>query len=53
MERTHGDRDLGVDPSAGAGGLGGLGGLLGGDADPGELQDLLDELLRGLEAGQG
>ena len=53
MERTHGDRDLGVDPAAGVGGLGGLGDLLGGDAGPGELQDLLDEFLRGLGTDQG
>jgi hypothetical protein len=53
MERTHGDRDLGVDPTVDAGGLGGLGGLLGGEVDPEELQGLLDEFLRGLETGQG
>ena len=56
MERTHGDRDLAVDPSSGLGGLGGLGdlgsldGLLGGDgADAGRLQDLLDQFLNGVE----
>jgi hypothetical protein len=58
MERAHGDRDLGVDPSAGPGAglgdLGDLGGLLGGDgADAGELQDLLDQFLTGLESQQG
>lgn len=50
LERTHGDRDLGVDPAAGDGGLGGL---LGSDAGPGELQDLLGEFLSGLETNQG
>jgi hypothetical protein len=58
MERAHGDRDLGVDPSAGPGAglgdLGDLGGLLGGDgADAGQLQDLLDQFLTGLESQQG
>ena len=54
MERTRGDRDLAVDPSAGLGDLGDLGALLGGDsADAGELQDLLDQLLKGLENQQG
>lgn len=50
LERTHGDRDLGVDPAAGDGGLGGL---LGSEAGPGELQDLLGEFLSGLETNQG
>jgi peptidase M1-like protein len=54
MERAHGDRDLEVDPSTGTGGLGGLGDLLGGDgADAGQLQDLLDQFLAGIETQQG
>jgi hypothetical protein len=44
MERTHGDQDLVVDPSAGMAGLGG---------DPGQLQDLLDQFLKGLDPEQG
>jgi hypothetical protein len=51
MEQAHGDRDLEVDPSSG---LGDLAGLLGGDgADAGQLQDLLDQLLHGIETQQG
>ena len=46
MERTHGDADLDVDPSAGLGGLGGLGGPGGpGGGDGGDLDALLGELL--------
>jgi hypothetical protein len=63
MEGTHGDQDLDVDGEQGLGGLGGLeglegledmedlDGLLGGD--PAELQDLLDQLLKGLENERG
>ena len=40
MQGTRGDRDLDVDPQAGAGGLGGLGG-----GQAGDLDELLGELL--------
>ncbi len=57
LERTHGDRDLAVDPSAGLGGLGGLGDLgdlLGGGATGSEdLQGLVDGFLADLESQQG
>jgi hypothetical protein len=52
MERRHGDEDLGVDPAAGLpGGAGGLEDLLGGGSgeDLGQLEDLLAQLLEGLE----
>ena len=60
MEGTHGDQDLDVDPSQGLGGLEGLEGLKGMEdlegllgGDPAELQDLLDQLLKGLATEQG